>query len=50
MVQGELFLDDLLLQTGDYQLAPAGTRHRVTHTDTGAVLYAHGDLELHFVD
>jgi len=49
MVQGELFLDDLLLQPGDYQLAPAGSGHRVTETDTGVVLYAHGDLELRFV-
>ena len=49
MVQGDLFLDDLLLQTGDYQLAPAGTGHRITETDTGAVLYAHGDLDLDFV-
>lgn len=48
MVQGELFLDDLLLQQGDYQLAPAGSGHRVTHTDTGVVIYAHGDLELRF--
>ena len=50
MVQGELFLDDLLLQPGDYQLAPAGTGHRITHTDTGVVIYAHGDLELRFID
>ena len=50
MVQGELFLDDVLLQPGDYQLAPAGTGHRVTETDTGVVLYAHGDLDLDFVD
>jgi quercetin dioxygenase-like cupin family protein len=49
MVQGELFLDDLLLQPGDYQLAPAGTGHRVTETDTGVVIYAHGDLELQFI-
>lgn len=48
MVQGELFLDDLLLQQGDYQLAPAGTGHRITETDTGVVLYAHGDLDLRF--
>ena len=48
MVQGELFLDDVLLQQGDYQLAPAGTGHRVTETDTGVVLYAHGDLDLQF--
>lgn len=49
MVQGELFLDDTLLQQGDYQLAPAGTGHRVTETDTGVVIYAHGDLDLKFV-
>jgi quercetin dioxygenase-like cupin family protein len=49
MVQGELFLDDVLLQEGDYQLAPAGTGHRVTETDTGVVIYAHGDLDLKFV-
>jgi len=46
MVRGELFLDDVLLRQGDYQLAPAGTGHQVTATDTGAVVYAHGDLEL----
>lgn len=50
MVQGELFLDDLLLQEGDYQLAPAGTGHRITQTDTGVVIYAHGDLDLRFTD
>lgn len=49
MVQGELFLDDLLLQPGDYQLAPAGTGHRITQTETGVVIYAHGDAELRFV-
>jgi hypothetical protein len=49
MVDGELFLDDLLLQAGDYQLAPAGTGHRMTETDTGVVIYAHGDLDLRFV-
>ena len=49
MVQGELFLDDVLLQPGDYQLAPAGTQHRITATDTGVLIYAHGDLDLRFV-
>ena len=49
MLQGELFLDDVLLQEGDYQLAPAGTSHRITETDTGVVIYAHGDLDLRFV-
>ncbi len=49
MVRGELFLDDLLLRAGDYQLAPAGTGHRITETDTGVVIYAHGDLDLRFL-
>jgi quercetin dioxygenase-like cupin family protein len=49
MVQGELFLDDVLLRPGDYQLAPAGTGHRITETDTGVVIFAHGDLDLKFV-
>jgi hypothetical protein len=49
MVQGELFLDDVLLREGDYQLAPAGSGHRITETDTGVVIYAHGDLDLRFV-
>jgi quercetin dioxygenase-like cupin family protein len=48
-VRGELFLDDLLLQAGDYQLAPAGTGHCVTETDTGVVILAHGDLDLRFI-
>ena len=49
MLQGQFFLDELLLQPGDYQLAPAGTGHRVSETDTGVVIYAHGDLNLQFV-
>ena len=49
MVQGELFLDDVLLVAGDYQLAPAGKGPRITETDTGVVIYAHGDLDLRFV-
>ena len=49
MLQGELFLDDLLPRAGDYQLAPAGTGHALTETDTGAVIYAHGDLDLRFL-
>jgi quercetin dioxygenase-like cupin family protein len=50
MLQGEFYLDDILLQEGDYQLAPAGTGHRISQTDTGVVIYAHGDLDLTFVD
>jgi quercetin dioxygenase-like cupin family protein len=50
MVHGDVFLDDLLLRTGDWQLAPAGTGHEGVSTDTGGVLYAHGDLELDLID
>jgi quercetin dioxygenase-like cupin family protein len=46
MVEGEVFLDDVLLRTGDYQLAPAGTAHSGVSTDTGALIFAHGDLDV----
>ncbi len=46
MLAGDLFVDDLLLRRGDYQMAPAGTLHGGLATDTGAVLYARGDLDL----
>lgn len=46
MLAGDFFLDDVLLRTLDYQLAPAGTEHRRAHTGTGVVIYAHGDLAL----
>jgi ChrR Cupin-like domain len=49
MVQGELYLDDILLLEGDYQIAKGGSQHRVTRTDTGVVLLAHGDLDLRFI-
>jgi quercetin dioxygenase-like cupin family protein len=48
MVQGELYLDDTLLLEGDYQLATAGSRHQITQTETGVVLFAHGDVDLAF--
>lgn len=46
MLEGDLFLDDVLLRPLDYQLAPAGSQHAGVFTDTGVLLYAHGDLEL----
>ena len=49
MLQGDLFLDDVLLRPGDYQLAPAGSSHELTETDTGVVIYAHADLAMQFV-
>ena len=39
VVQGEVFLDDSLLFSGDYQLAPQGTHHEQVFTDVGALLF-----------
>jgi quercetin dioxygenase-like cupin family protein len=46
MLAGDFFLDDVLLRPLDYQIAPAGTGHHTSRTDTGVVIYAHGDLQL----
>lgn len=46
MVEGEVFVDDILLRRGEYQLAPAGTHHEGVSSDTGGILFAHGDFEL----
>jgi quercetin dioxygenase-like cupin family protein len=46
MLEGEAFIDDVLLRSGDYQLAPAGTHHTGVISDTGGILFAHGDIEL----
>ena len=44
ILNGELFLGDILLQGGDYQLAPAGTEHLDIFSDTGALLYVRGAI------
>jgi quercetin dioxygenase-like cupin family protein len=49
MLEGELFLDDVLMQAGDYQVAPMGTQHALTRAETAGVLFAHGDVELQFI-
>ena len=46
MLEGEVFVDDILLRRGEYQLAPAGTHHEGVSSDTGAILFAHGDIDL----
>jgi len=46
MLRGDLFQDDYLLREGDYQLAPSGSSHETVNTDTGALIYAHGDLDM----
>lgn len=46
LLAGDFFLDEVLLRPLDYQIAPAGSEHHVSHTDTGVLIYAHGDLQL----
>lgn len=46
MLEGDIFLDDVLLRPAEYQLAPAGSVHGGVSTDTGGLLFAHGDLAL----
>lgn len=42
MLSGEVFLGDILLQTGDYHLTSSGTGHLEVFSDTGALLFVRG--------
>jgi len=42
MLAGEVFLGDILLRAGEFQLAPAGSLHGEAYTDVGALLFARG--------
>ena len=42
MLDGDLFIDDMLLRAGDYHLAPAGSVHHDVYTDVGATLFVRG--------
>ncbi|WP_152976274.1 cupin domain-containing protein [Methyloglobulus morosus] len=42
MLSGDIFLGDILVQEGDYHVAPAGTEHLEMFSDTGALLYVRG--------
>lgn len=42
MLEGEVFLGDILLRAGDYQLAPRGSRHGEIYSDVGATLFVRG--------
>jgi quercetin dioxygenase-like cupin family protein len=46
LLEGEMHVEDRLLRAGDYQLAPAGTWHRRVVSESGVLLYRHGDAEL----
>lgn len=42
MLEGELFIGDILLCQSDYQLAPVGSLHGEAYTDVGATLFVRG--------
>ncbi len=45
MLAGEAFIGDTLLRSGEYQLAPRGSRHGAVSTDVGAVFFVNGSLD-----
>lgn len=45
VLEGEMFLGDILLRAGDYQLAPAGGGHFGETSDVGVVFFFHGALD-----
>ena len=45
MLSGEAFIGDTLLRSGEYQLAPQGSRHGEVATDVGALFFVNGSLD-----
>jgi quercetin dioxygenase-like cupin family protein len=45
VLHGEMFLGDILLRKGDYQLAPAGGSHFGETSDVGVLFFFHGALD-----
>jgi quercetin dioxygenase-like cupin family protein len=45
VLDGEMFLGDILLRAGDYQLAPAGGGHFGEISDVGVVFFFHGAID-----
>ena len=50
MLEGDMFLDDVLLRTGDFQWAPAGTRHDTLDSDSGCLVFIHAAVDPSLVD
>jgi quercetin dioxygenase-like cupin family protein len=45
MLEGSMFLGDILLRAGDYQLAPAGGGHFGEMSDVGGTFFFHGAVD-----
>jgi ChrR Cupin-like domain len=50
MVQGDLFLGDLLLREGEFQFAPSGSDHGELFSDVGCVLFFTGAVDPNAID
>ncbi len=50
MVEGELFLGDLLLPEGGFQAAPAGSSHGALFADAPCLLFFHGAIDAQAID
>jgi anti-sigma factor ChrR (cupin superfamily) len=50
MVQGDLFLGDVLLCEGEFQYAPVGSRHDELFSDVGCVLFFSGAIDPVVID
>jgi mannose-6-phosphate isomerase-like protein (cupin superfamily) len=46
MLEGELFLGDILVREGEFQLAPAGLHHGLVQAASDCLVYIRGDAEL----
>jgi anti-sigma factor ChrR (cupin superfamily) len=44
MLEGEAWIGELKLVAGDFHLAPAGSTHPETHSETGALAYIRGEV------
>lgn len=45
MIEGELFIGDILVRAGEFQLAPAGLHHGLVQAASDCVVYVRGDAE-----
>ncbi|MCV2367926.1 cupin domain-containing protein [Roseateles oligotrophus] len=50
MLDGDLFLGDVLLRAGEFQFAPAGTGHDELYSDVGCLLFFCGAIDPAAVD
>lgn len=50
MVEGDLFLGDVLLREGGFQFAPRGTQHGELFADAPCLLFFHGAIDPEAVD